>query len=105
MLTILKSKKSAFFVILFCLILFAYLNTISNRDLEQITTNVPAFSATKPTKSIAPALEERLVNTEEIDGYTVETYQEFEVYKEDDGTIQKVVPTSNFNYLRYKSEE
>lgn len=98
---ILKSKKTAFFIILFCLILFAYLNTISNRDLDQITMDIPAISDTKTSSITSPTLEERFVGTEEVDGYTVETYQEFEVYKDKEGNIQKVVPTSNFNYIRY----
>ncbi|PKR86829.1 hypothetical protein [Heyndrickxia camelliae] len=100
-----KSKKTAFFVILFCLVFIAYLSTISNRDLDQITTDVPAFSGIKTTDVSSPTLEEKLVGTEEIEGYTVETYQEFEIYKDKDGNIKKVVPTSNFNYLKYKSDE
>lgn len=98
---LLKSKKSAFFVILFCIVFIAYLNTISNHDLDQIKMDIPAFTKTKTSDTTSPSLEERLVSTEEVDGYTVETYQEFEIYKDQEGTIQKVVPTSNFNYLRY----
>ncbi|MGV3464570.1 MAG: hypothetical protein ACO1OT_04675 [Heyndrickxia sp.] len=105
MYAIFKSKKTAFFVILFCLVLVAYLNTISNRDLDQITMDVPALSDIKTANVTTPTLEERLVGTEEVDGYTVETYQEFEIYKDKDGNIQKVVPTTNFNYVKYKSDE
>ncbi|MCM3665804.1 hypothetical protein M3204_15400 [Mesobacillus subterraneus] len=39
---------------------------------------------------------------EEVDGYIVETYREYEVYKDKDGNILKQVPTSNFDYIRYK---
>lgn len=39
---------------------------------------------------------------EEVDGYIVETYREYEIYKDQDGNIIKQVPTSNFNYIKYK---
>lgn len=39
---------------------------------------------------------------EEVDGYIVETYREYEVYKDKDGNILKQVPTSNFDYIKYK---
>ncbi|EFV74610.1 hypothetical protein HMPREF1013_05162 [Bacillus sp. 2_A_57_CT2] len=38
----------------------------------------------------------------EVDGYIVETYREYEIYKDEEGNIIKQVPTSNFNYLKYK---
>jgi hypothetical protein len=37
-----------------------------------------------------------------VDGYIVETYREYEVYKDKDGNIFKQVPTSNFDYIKYK---
>ncbi|MFC3885685.1 hypothetical protein ACFOU2_20295 [Bacillus songklensis] len=50
-------------------------------------------------------LEEKLVDKEEVDGYVVETYREYEIYKDQKGNIKKVIPTSNYNYLRYKKDE
>ncbi|MFD1738412.1 hypothetical protein ACFSCX_17965 [Bacillus salitolerans] len=38
----------------------------------------------------------------EVDGFIVETYREYEIYKDKEGNILKQVPTSNFNYLKYK---
>jgi hypothetical protein len=35
-------------------------------------------------------------------GYTIETYREYEIYTDEIGTIIKQVPTSNFEYLKYK---
>jgi hypothetical protein len=35
-------------------------------------------------------------------GYTIETYREYEIYTDETGTIIKQVPTSNFEYLKYK---
>jgi hypothetical protein len=39
---------------------------------------------------------------EEVDGYIVETHREYEIYKDQDGNIIKEVPTSNYNYIKYK---
>ncbi len=47
------------------------------------------------------SLETELVKKEIIDGYIVETYQEFEVIRDQEGEIIESVPTSNYNYLRY----
>ena len=48
------------------------------------------------------SLELVLEDKSEMDGYVVETYQEYEFYKDDHGNVVKKVPTSNYNYLRYK---
>jgi hypothetical protein len=48
-----------------------------------------------------PVLEEKLEKTEHVDGYTVETYQEFEVYRDKAGNITKKVPTSKTETLKY----
>lgn len=37
----------------------------------------------------------------EVDGYVVETYREYEMYKDKNGNVVKKVPTSNYDYLRY----
>lgn len=49
-----------------------------------------------------PILEMRLVHTEEMDGYTIETYQEFEIYEDENGNVIKSIPTSHLDYLKYK---
>jgi hypothetical protein len=57
------------------------------------------------TKGILPIMAEFQYNLEEkkqVDGYTIETYREYEVYTDETGTIIKQVPTSNFEYLKYK---
>ncbi|MFZ3590591.1 hypothetical protein ACOI1C_15400 [Bacillus sp. DJP31] len=47
------------------------------------------------------SLETELVKKEIIDGYILETYQEFEVIRDEEGEIIESAATSNFNYLRY----
>ena len=43
-----------------------------------------------------------LESKSEIDGVIVETYQEYEIYKDENGQVIKKVPTSHFDYLRYQ---
>jgi hypothetical protein len=52
-----------------------------------------------------PVLEEKLEKTEHVDGYTVETYQEFEVYRDKNGNVTKKVPTSKTETLKYWDEK
>ncbi|WP_226670081.1 hypothetical protein [Metabacillus litoralis] len=47
-------------------------------------------------------LESKFVELREEDGYTVEVYQEFEVYKDKEGNLVESIPTTNYHYLRYK---
>ncbi|HWO95357.1 MAG TPA: hypothetical protein VNM45_03250 [Bacillus sp. (in: firmicutes)] len=46
-------------------------------------------------------LEVKLVNREEVDGYTVETYREYEIYRDKEGKVKESIPTSNYEYIRY----
>ncbi|UOY94220.1 hypothetical protein MUG87_09060 [Ectobacillus sp. JY-23] len=48
-------------------------------------------------------LESKLVKKETVKGYVIETYQEYEVYKDALGNVVKSIPTSNYQYLRYKN--
>jgi hypothetical protein len=54
------------------------------------------------TESIVPMLEYILENTEEVDGYLVETYREYEFYLDKNGKVIKKVPTNHFDFIRYK---
>ncbi|WP_409250612.1 hypothetical protein V1502_10550 [Bacillus sp. SCS-153A] len=38
----------------------------------------------------------------EEDGYIVEIYREYEIYRDRNGKIIKEVPTANFEFIRYK---
>jgi hypothetical protein len=49
-----------------------------------------------------PLLENKLVDITEDDGYIVEVYREYEIYKGDEGNILESKPTENYQYLRYK---
>ncbi|MCM3122990.1 MULTISPECIES: hypothetical protein [Bacillaceae] len=39
----------------------------------------------------------------EVDGYIVETYREYEIHRDQAGNIIKQIPTSNYEYIRYRS--
>ncbi|WP_186577029.1 hypothetical protein [Aquibacillus kalidii] len=45
-----------------------------------------------------------LEGKEEVDGQIVETYQEYEIYKDDQGNIVKKVPTANYSYISYNAQ-
>ncbi|NBI28756.1 hypothetical protein [Chengkuizengella marina] len=46
-------------------------------------------------------LEKQLVDSKVEGNVLIETYQEFEVYKNLYGEVVQIIPTSNFDYLRY----
>ncbi|EKN70034.1 hypothetical protein BABA_06646 [Neobacillus bataviensis LMG 21833] len=69
-----------------------------------------AYSADQPVmaqpveveqSSDVPELEEKLEKTERVDGYIVETYEEYEVYKDKDGNVIKSEPTGKTDSIRY----
>lgn len=49
-----------------------------------------------------PILESKLVEITEYDGFVVEVYREYEIYKDAEGKIIDSIPTENYQYLRYK---
>jgi hypothetical protein len=48
------------------------------------------------------SLEMVLESRSEVDDDIVETYREYEIYKDKNGQVIKKVPTSKYEYLRYK---
>ncbi|NDI36185.1 hypothetical protein [Chengkuizengella sediminis] len=46
-------------------------------------------------------LEKQLVDSKVEGEVLIETYQEFEIYKNQFGEVVQIFPTSNFEYLRY----
>lgn len=79
-------------------------NPVSLAEQEEDSEPVIAETEEQPAEPHQPAnfeLEEKLVDREEVDGYIVETYQEYEIYKDQKGNVTKSVPTSNYDYIRY----
>ncbi|MFP7298055.1 hypothetical protein [Neobacillus niacini] len=48
-----------------------------------------------------PVLENRLDTVQQMDGYYVEIYQEYEVYYDEEGNVVKRDPTSKTESVRY----
>lgn len=48
-----------------------------------------------------PVLEEKLEKRKKVNGYIVETYEEYEVYKDKDGNVLKSEPTGKTDTLKY----
>ncbi|GHH99125.1 hypothetical protein [Neobacillus kokaensis] len=48
-----------------------------------------------------PELVEKLEKIEKVDGYIVETYQEYEIYKDPNGNVTEEIPTSKMETLKY----
>ncbi|MED4403783.1 hypothetical protein ABET41_03710 [Metabacillus fastidiosus] len=97
--------------LLFILTIIVFVSYFESSEKEYVTS-FPAFSSEGSTVTTAvesdkeklslPVLEKKLVGSTYIDGYEVEVYREYEVYKDEDGEIIESIPTSNYNYLRYK---
>jgi hypothetical protein len=49
-----------------------------------------------------PELAYLLEKQEDVDGYVVETYREYEIYHDENGVEIKKVPTSHLDFIRYK---
>ncbi|MFT4412271.1 hypothetical protein ACLM5H_00290 [Fredinandcohnia humi] len=52
-------------------------------------------------EELIPTLEMEYVDTEVVNGNTVEVYREFEVYRDKNNNIIKKVPTDHYEYLEY----
>lgn len=112
-----SSKRSLFLLpfLFFILITASSVDFSSRKIMEEKNSLAALESAGTPAtaepeqKSAAVQsknfkLEEKLVNREEVDGYIVETYREYEIYTDSQGNVKESVPTSNYNYIRYQEE-
>lgn len=93
------------------IILFSLLAFAAYLDSPYSFLNKPfTYSASEPViaqpMDVAetndnPEVEEKLENVQKVDGYFVETYQEYDVYKDKNGKVTKEVPTSHTDTLKY----
>jgi hypothetical protein len=117
-----KKVKNQFFkwismLPLFIIILFAaYLdhedmqkaNTVVLGDIDSTPVSgdgVDEKEMKDEAEGLSYTLEKRLEKREIINGYLVETYREYEIYKDESGNVIKSVPTSNLDFLRYYINE
>lgn len=103
-------KKIAPIIILLAIAAIGYLDSPQFAEKEQAVTSFPlpeeeATSANTTEAEepvILPELENQLVDLKQEDGYAVEVYREYEVYKDEKGNVIDRIPTENYHYLRYK---
>ncbi|MHC0038259.1 hypothetical protein [Pseudoneobacillus sp. C159] len=78
------------------------METVSMQDEVRIEEET---DETDQTEGIIPTFEYLLEKTEELDGYVVETYREYEFYRNDNGQLLKKIPTKHLDFIRYKKTE
>lgn len=97
--------KLALFGILLLGVIELTLNEVFKNTLSDEAVTVTSFKSEEDmVQENIPSLEMHLVSQEEVNGYIIETYQEYEVYKDQNGELMKEVPTANYDYMRYKKE-
>ena len=70
-------------------------------DLGEMFKNNDAPSSNQA--EVLPAELDYLFDAKfEDNGYIVEIYREFEIYRDANGNVIKEVPTANFEFIRYK---
>ncbi|MGE6260359.1 hypothetical protein ACQKCU_21170 [Heyndrickxia sporothermodurans] len=87
--------------------LLGYFNYVTEQEMSHIHATIPVSNSDEggqdESSSLNPIFEYKLVKTTEDknEGYVIETYQEFEIYKDENGIIYKSTPTKNYHYLKY----
>ncbi|MBM4763413.1 hypothetical protein [Bacillus sp. B15-48] len=91
---------------LFLLLFLGIIELTINEIFKSFSEEPEAVTAFKTDTDLLneqiPSLEMYLVSQEKNGVEIIETYQEHEVYFDENGEVIKTVPTSNFDYLRYK---
>ncbi|WP_026560334.1 hypothetical protein [Bacillus sp. J37] len=103
-------KFAPLLLIAIAIVVIGYFDSPKFAEKEQAISTFPvpeeettsATAAEEEEIKGIPELESRLVDMYLEDGYSVEVYQEYEVYKDEQGNVIERVATENYNYLRYK---
>jgi hypothetical protein len=99
--------KKFLMIFFFSIILgiMAYLDSpysfINNNYSYLASQPVIAKPLEKPTSENLPVIEKVLDSTEKESGYIIETYREYEVYKDKNGKVVKKEPTSKMDILKF----
>lgn len=100
-----KTKPSVLLGLLLVLALAAYLESpysILNQRYAYSTNEPVAARAIDPIPAEnSPEIKEKLERSENQDGYIIETYREYKVYKDANGKVIKTVPTDKEDTLKY----
>jgi hypothetical protein len=100
-----KTKLVTFILMMLILGFVAYLDSpYSFLNINYSYTAEQPATAQQMSKSVSndtSDTEEKLVRKEKQNGYIVETYREYEVFKDAEGNVTKEVPTSQYDELKY----
>ncbi|MGM0876280.1 MAG: hypothetical protein ACQEWV_16290 [Bacillota bacterium] len=105
-------KFAPIFIIVATIAIIGYFDSALFAEKEDLISSFPIPTEGTASATISnenneqsqqkPILETKLVDITEDDGYVVEVYREYEVYKDEEGNIIENKPTENYQYLRYK---
>lgn len=76
---------------------YPYIPAISDLDSEE-----EASAEIDPLEGLIPEIELKYISSKEEDGYILETYREYEVYRDKHGQIVKSVGTRHYETLKYE---
>lgn len=100
-----KNNRIVLFILLIIICLSAYLDSpysFLNKNLYYTATEpttVPALNTVEPADN--NDTEEKLFKSKKSGGYIVETYREYEIFKDAQGNVTKEEPTSHYDVLKY----
>lgn len=100
-----KTKPLYLLILVLILGFAAYLDSPYSFINKNYSYSAEEPEAVQPMSSMinsdTPGTEEKLVSKQKENGYIVETYREYDVYKNAEGKITKEEPTSHFDELKY----
>ncbi|MCQ6282385.1 hypothetical protein [Bacillus sp. EB600] len=100
-----KTKPITIFIIILILVFTAYLDSPYSFINKNYSYTASEQAVSRPMDQALSTetqdTEEKLVKKVKENGYMVETYREYDVYKDDNGNVTKEVPTSHYDELKY----
>ncbi|MEW9110617.1 MAG: hypothetical protein AB2374_14810 [Cytobacillus gottheilii] len=77
---------------------------VVNESSEEDDVTVSASEDSDPLAGLTPEIELKYESETIEDGYLVETHRQYEVYRDHNNQIIQSVPTSHYEYIRYRIE-
>jgi hypothetical protein len=95
--------RAGLFLLLFLGALQLVITEFERYFHDEDAVTVSSFKSEEELRDeMLPQLEMFLVGREEVDGYMVETYREYEIIKDSEGKLIQKTATENYEYIRYK---
>jgi len=99
-----KNRPSMLLGLLLILVAAAYLDSpysLLNKNYLYTSIEPVIAQPVSPKDDEPPDVIKKLEKVEQEDGYIVETYREYEVYRDSDSNVVKSVPTDKEDTLKY----